>query len=147
MMTTTMSTDDDRCTTCQNTRLWHRENNPSHPFNDGSLPASATFGRRRKDGQGNAPAPDAIPQHSPWPFDPVLRQALMDKGVLVPQDLRDAEEKIRATTASLLPISGGTIITSGDMPPSAQVTGMHVVNTSTGGSYTVGGRNGEEPAT
>lgn len=29
-----------------------------------------------------------------YPFDPVLRQALIDKGVLTPDDLRDAEAKI-----------------------------------------------------
>jgi hypothetical protein len=32
------------------------------------------------------------------PIDPVLRQALVDKGVLTPQDLREAEEKIHAIT-------------------------------------------------
>jgi hypothetical protein len=44
---------------------------------------------------------------SPWPFDPVLRQALMDKGVLVPQDLRDAEDKIRAITSATMGVSDG----------------------------------------
>lgn len=29
-----------------------------------------------------------------YPFDPVLRQALIDKGVLTPDDLRNAEAKI-----------------------------------------------------
>lgn len=33
------------------------------------------------------------------PHDPVLRQALIDKGVLTPQDLRDAEDKIMAISA------------------------------------------------
>jgi hypothetical protein len=32
------------------------------------------------------------------PFDPVLRQALIDKGVLTPDDLRDAEAKIMVIT-------------------------------------------------
>jgi hypothetical protein len=44
---------------------------------------------------------------SAWPFDPVLRQALIDKGVLVPQDLRDAEEKIRAVTSATMGAPGG----------------------------------------
>lgn len=69
---------------------------PKHPFNDGTLGASATFGKRRPDGQGNAPVP--VAQFSSHPFDPVLRQALIDKGVLTPQDLRDAESKISAIT-------------------------------------------------
>jgi hypothetical protein len=33
-----------------------------------------------------------------FPFDPVLRQALIDKGVLTVDDLRDAEAKIMVTT-------------------------------------------------
>jgi hypothetical protein len=37
---------------------------------------------------------------SPWPFDPVLRQALIAKGVITPEDLRMAEDQIRAVTAS-----------------------------------------------
>lgn len=45
--------------------------------------------------------PDDEPQtpavkQSSMPFDPVLRQALVDKGVLTVEDLRAAEEKIRA---------------------------------------------------
>jgi hypothetical protein len=35
-------------------------------------------------------------KQSSMPFDPVLRQALVDKGVLTVEDLRAAEEKIRA---------------------------------------------------
>lgn len=33
-----------------------------------------------------------------YPIDPVLRQALVDAGVITPQDLRNAEEKIQAIT-------------------------------------------------
>jgi hypothetical protein len=36
-----------------------------------------------------------------FPVDPVLRQALMDKGVLAPDDLRAAEQKIKATTGGM----------------------------------------------
>jgi len=143
-MTTTLRSDDelDRCSTCDNTLRWHRENNPSHPFNDGTLPASATFGKRRTDGQGNAPTPDVIPQTSAWPFDPVLRQALMDKGVLVPQDLRDAEEKIRATTAIVqLHPEGFTATTTGG------VTGSFVAEGSAWVGNPGGGDNGPQSTT
>jgi hypothetical protein len=34
-----------------------------------------------------------------YPIDPVLRVALINKGVITPEDLRNAEEVIRATTA------------------------------------------------
>jgi hypothetical protein len=55
--------------------------------------------------QKERPAPSAA--MSPWPFDPVLRQALIDKGVLAPQDLRDAEEKIRAVTSATMGVPRG----------------------------------------
>lgn len=72
---------------------------PKHPFNDGSLPMSATFGPRRADGSGSRPSgPQRGFQRPAMPMDPVLRQALVDKGILTPQDLRDAEEKIQAIT-------------------------------------------------
>lgn len=32
------------------------------------------------------------------PFDPILRQALIDKGVITPDDLLNAEAKIKAVT-------------------------------------------------
>lgn len=48
------------------------------------------------------------------PFDPVLRQALIDKGVLTPDDLRAAEEKIAAVTGAFQASMGpDTIVSSG----------------------------------
>ena len=80
---------------------------PKHPFNDGSLAPSQTFGKRGSDGvrrgspspqRGSGPA-ESAPQPR-WPFDPVLRQTLIDAGLITPQMLIDAEAKIRAITAS-----------------------------------------------
>lgn len=101
----------DLCGTCNRTREWHRINagNIHHAFNDGSEGVSATFGRRRSDGSGNNP-PE--PQNGAeavalmeWPHDPVLRQALVDKGLLTVHDLELAERKIRALTGQMI---GGT---------------------------------------
>lgn len=44
------------------------------------------------------PTPTGTGVPAPWPFDPVLRTALIDKGILTVDDLRNAEDKIRATT-------------------------------------------------
>lgn len=73
---------EDRCPTCGQTRQWHEENKPRHAFGGkvGITPAR----------------PDVAVKAAPWPFDPVLRQALIDKGVLTPDDLQAAEAKIRA---------------------------------------------------
>lgn len=96
-----------RCNTCAQTWRWHQETKTQHAFNDGSLGASTTFGKRRADGQGRVTTQAdtssrgaTTPNLSPWPFDPVLRQALVDKGIVTPQDLIDAENKIRAVTST-----------------------------------------------
>jgi len=98
---------DPKCTTCG----IRQSNHPvgvRHAFNDGSMTASETFGQRRPDGS-RGPAPTSGPQvqvvEQPWPFDPVLRQALIDKGVITPDDLVNAERTIRAVTAQFM--SGG----------------------------------------
>lgn len=77
----------DVCTTCHKTHPWPDGTVPEHPFNNGGLTAvqATTTGQAK-------PKVEA----SPWPFDPVLRQALIDKGVLTPGDLTEAEAKIRA---------------------------------------------------
>jgi hypothetical protein len=95
------------CETCGNTADWHAANNPRHPFNDGTVPGSEIFGVKLPGGgRGPVGSVDGVEtaltlhQQTPqWPFDPVLRQALIDKGVLTPDDLSEAERKIRAVTA------------------------------------------------
>src|SRR3954451_13360080 len=94
----------DRCHTCQRTRLWHEVHTPVHPFNDGQAGAKALLGSRRgtdtQRGRNEAQGP------TQFPFDPVLRQALVDAGVSTPQQLRDAEEKILAVTAQFMQQEG-----------------------------------------
>lgn len=98
------------CTTCGKSHRELAESGtfPKHSFNDGTLGASATFGKKLPDGSRTPPGnqPVTIVQEAPWPFDPVLRQALIDKGVITPEDLKSAEEKIRAVTAQFA-ASGG----------------------------------------
>jgi hypothetical protein len=91
-----LPSDDDVCQTCTRTRRWHDENKPVHPFNDGQAGAKALLGQRRgTDTPRDRTGPQGPPQ---YPLDPVLRQALVDAGVITPQQLRDAEEKIRVVT-------------------------------------------------
>lgn len=81
----------DTCRTCS--RLHGPNWNPRHPFNDGSLSgmAALTTPEKKKEPE---------PKQTGFPFDPVLRQAIIDKGLLTPDDLRAAEAKIRAVTAT-----------------------------------------------
>lgn len=92
----------DRCQTCQRTREWHEENHPMHPFNDGQAGAQAFLGDKKRrgdrDDRRDAKSPQRGAQTAEWPFDPVLRQALMDAGLITPDMLRAAEDKIRAVT-------------------------------------------------
>jgi len=93
---TTMSEDDPGpCRTCDRSFDWHKKNNPIHPFNDGQAGAISFL----KKGREKDKAPEVQVRRAEWPFDPVLRQALINKGVLTPEDLRDAEEQIKAVTA------------------------------------------------
>lgn len=91
------------CTTCGNTYQWHAnaDPKPQHPFNDGTRSVSEMFGKKLPDGSRTKPGDVMQIQvmEQAWPFDPVLRQALIDKGLLTPDDLRNAESKIRAVTA------------------------------------------------
>lgn len=93
---------DAKCYTCDNTYMWHQVFNPAHPFNNGSVSFKATFGARTPDGGRTGPQRGSQGAETPpapaMPFDPVLRQALIDAGVLTPQQLQDAEDKIRAIT-------------------------------------------------
>lgn len=79
---------DDCCSMCGNSRLWHNEHNPRHPFmtDEGPLrPPESTSGVR----------PTSMP------MDPVLRMALIDAGVITTDQLDAAEKKIRFLTGGL----------------------------------------------
>lgn len=92
------------CETCGKSREWHDQNATQHRYNDGTLSGSETFGKRLSDGtrvpvgeRGENAAGTVVEER--WPFDPVLRQALINKGVITPEDLTAAEAQIRAVTA------------------------------------------------
>jgi len=93
---------DATCTMCQRVHGvdgWNPQHAPVLGGGGESLP-------KKKDKE-RPPVQGAVAV-SAWPFDPVLRQALIDKGVLTPQDLRDAEQKIRAVTSATMGAPGVT---------------------------------------
>jgi len=99
-MTLPMPSDDDRCETCGQAFAWHRENAPKHPFNSGQDGATAFLKRRgdrdpRQRGSGAQRGSEGPQIVSPG-NDPVLRIALINRGVLTPADLVVAEEQLRA---------------------------------------------------
>ncbi len=81
------------CEVCGNTAAWHREKTPAHAFSlDGQL-------NRAKPSQVNNPSSEGTPGIKQG-GDPVLRMALIRKGLLTVEDLDQVEAEIRATGIS-----------------------------------------------
>lgn len=105
---TTATADDptETCVTCSNSGVsgtgWHNEfRHPLKRRHGDAVPnvfAPKILGKPSH--QPQMEAPPSMPGVTPmaFPFDPVLRQALIDKGVLTPEDLTQAELKIRAVS-------------------------------------------------
>lgn len=105
-----MPNDDDICATCANSWAWHVENKPVHPFNDGQAGAKAFLDSRRardpKSRDSDAQRGSETPPTVVWPTDPVLRIALMNAGVITADDLRRAEQQLRAAMGEVLAQGG-----------------------------------------
>lgn len=101
----------DRCKTCQQTRLWHDNNNPIHPFNDGQAGATAFLNRTHNRPGNDAPRRSEGPQVIP--SDPVLRIALINRGIITPADLAAAEEQLRVALVSMQGENGETTVSGG----------------------------------
>lgn len=92
---TSTANDNQVCVLCNKPHPWPDGSTPKHPFTpEGSDPAGF-LGKRDKDRQRGSDTPSPTLAVAGWPFDPVLRQALIDKGLLTADDLRVAEAKIR----------------------------------------------------
>jgi len=78
------------CKMCSNTYGWHKDNNPRHPFVP--LESNETMPLTKKDRQKQQ---KTVLQTREWPADPILRIALIDKGLLSMADIIAAEQKLR----------------------------------------------------
>lgn len=86
-----MSNAADHCYFCGNTREWHKNNFARHRFSINHAELHDTS-RDQKPPQTRS---DAAITHTRTPFDPALRLALIEAGVITIQQLGDAEEKLR----------------------------------------------------
>lgn len=96
-----MSDTEGKCTICDRTHPWPDGTVPKHPFSNGESGSAAFLGRRdqrREPGPQRGTERGSMTQRPAYPIDPVLRQALVDAGVITPQQLKDAEDKIQAIT-------------------------------------------------
>ena len=96
-MTSTSPTDDRICRTCGNTESWHRDNDPHHPFVDKNSDQPDGLGPRKKkdkDQDGGKARSEAVVRQG-FPSDPVLRVALVRKGILSMADIEAAELELR----------------------------------------------------
>jgi hypothetical protein len=74
------------CRVCEETEAEH--DGKIHPFTrPGEELPRAMFARRRSEGEEGG---------IKLPFDPVLRQVLLDRGVVTPEELKAAEQKVLA---------------------------------------------------
>lgn len=102
---------DTMCTICHQPEAAHVEGRVRHTFTPAGTPVDTSqFAPKRSVG---APGGDDTSRRIPssygvsqTPFDPVLRQALIDKGILSVQDLQDAEQKVHFLTGQV--VRGGT---------------------------------------
>lgn len=100
----TISSDRIKCETCGHTgsasatAAWHPFRHPLKLL--GESPANVFSKKPQQD--ETLPETGTPVVQSSMPFDPVLRQALIDKGILTPEDLREAEVKIRAVTGIMM---------------------------------------------
>lgn len=96
---------EEKCIICGRTQGQHGD--LVHAFAPPGVPVrTSQFDRRRPKGdrRGNTPnTPAQTPVNiTQTPFDPVLRQALLDKGILTLDDLENARRKIAAMTEYVL---------------------------------------------
>jgi hypothetical protein len=93
----------DVCVICTRTQEEHANSSVAHVFTpEGVRVDTSQFGPKRSDRGGEG---DSTSRHygaSQTPFDPVLRQALIDKGILTPADLQAASEKIALFTQAVV---------------------------------------------
>lgn len=108
-----MSSPDDLCQVCDRTREQHNNSGTVHQFTPPGTPVDTRQFARKRPTQGDAgESPGAMRGmtmgYTQTPFDPVLRQALMDKGILTIEDLEAAQRKIGVLTQT---VTGGRGVT------------------------------------
>lgn len=86
------------CQMCNNSYAWHIRNFTRHPFTPlGARNELRDVTRDKKPSQTHS---DAITRTT-TPFDPVLRLALIEAGVITIEQLAAAETKLRAISAEI----------------------------------------------
>lgn len=78
-------TESAKCKICNQTEEWHRKHKPKHAF--------TTDGQLHEADYDDGPL---SPQKSGPPFDPALRMALIEKGILTPEEIDTAHKKLLA---------------------------------------------------
>lgn len=94
-MTTIDTGTEDRCTICKHTQTEHKERGFKHEF---SPAGGRTGGLFKRTDEGQAPLPKREGNvRSSLGGDPVLRMALIRKGIIEVADLDAVEAELRAT--------------------------------------------------
>lgn len=103
------------CSVCGNDQVWHVQSGARHPYTpEGVEWDMRTTNDRRKSTQAEPGAAAVRLLHGP--IDPVLRQALMDKGILTPEDLEEAERKVNLISQAFHGVGNPRMIGDGGLP-------------------------------
>ena len=91
----------DICYMCKNTREWHKNNYVRHPFSmtPTELRDTSRPDRRVQD-ISDVKIPDVV--RTSMPFDPALRLALINAGVITTEQLSEAERTIAAVNNQVI---------------------------------------------
>jgi hypothetical protein len=86
---------DETCSMCGKTLSWHVANSPRHPFN-----APSRYLNEKDQLVADDPTPPPL-QVMPAmvPFDPALRMALINAGVITPEQIEEAAKLLRTVSS------------------------------------------------
>lgn len=101
-MTKTMNNPSDRCYMCGNTREWHDNNYSRHAF---SMTPAELRDTTRVDKPSQTQSGPPITRTT-RPFDPVLRLALIEAGVITTDQIEAAEKQLNVVMSAVNNVMG-----------------------------------------
>ena len=84
------------CTVCGNNLVWHIDNGARHPYTPEGVEWNMSMHHTTQTAHPSSEAP-VMRVLTNGPVDPVLRMALVDAGVITPEQIKRAEEDYKRT--------------------------------------------------
>jgi hypothetical protein len=103
-----MTDENSVCRICGQTFSWHQDNRPRHPFIEKHSDRVMPLGKNKEEKKQQDKPKKVVLETREWPSDPILRIALVKKGILTQADILAAEAELREAAES-----GGVIQVAG----------------------------------